>query len=62
MTELASAPPAGGQPRADEQLRPHAEQVFAAELDAIAADDERPRPPHWRMSPWAVVTYLIGGT
>ena len=45
-----------------EQLRPHAEQTYAAELAAIAADDDRPRPPHWRMSPRAVVTYLVGGT
>ena len=46
---------------AEDRLRPHAEQVFAAELAALAADDERQRPPHWRMSPWAVVTYLMGG-
>jgi MoxR-like ATPase len=45
-----------------EELRPHAEQAFAAELVALAATDERPRPPHWRLSPWAVVTYLMGGT
>jgi MoxR-like ATPase len=45
-----------------DELRPHAEQAFAAELKALAATDERPRPPHWRLSPWAVVTYLMGGT
>ena len=43
-------------------LRPHAEQVYAAELEALAAHDDRPRPPQWRLSPWAVVTYLLGGT
>ncbi|HST66019.1 MAG TPA: AAA family ATPase, partial [Mycobacteriales bacterium] len=43
-------------------LRPHAEQTFAAELAALAAGDDRPRPPRWRLSPWAVVTYLLGGT
>jgi len=43
-------------------LRPHAEQVYAAELAALAAEDDRPRPPSWRMSPQAVVTYLLGGT
>ncbi|WP_327109878.1 AAA family ATPase [Nocardia sp. NBC_01730] len=43
-------------------LRPHAEQAYADELRALAADDERPRPPSWRLSPWAVVTYLLGGT
>ena len=28
----------------------------------IAGTDDRPRPPHWQLSPWAVVTYLMGGT
>ncbi|MFI5720029.1 AAA family ATPase [Nocardia sp. NPDC051750] len=43
-------------------LRPHAEQAFAGELEALARVDERPRPPSWQLSPWAVVTYLLGGT
>ncbi len=43
-------------------LRPHAEQRDAAELAALAAGDDRPRPPNWHLSPWAVVTYLLGGT
>jgi MoxR-like ATPase len=43
-------------------LRPHAEQEYAAELDAIRADDDRARPPSWNLSPWAVVTYVLGGT
>ncbi len=42
-------------------LRPHAEDEHAAELVALAAGDDRPRPPNWRLSPWAVVTYLLGG-
>ncbi|HEX6040802.1 AAA family ATPase [Longimicrobium sp.] len=42
-------------------LRAHAEQQFASELDALARADDRPRPPSWRMSPWAVATYLLGG-
>jgi len=41
-------------------LRAHAEQQFAAELEQLATTDERPRPPGWRLSPWATVTYLIG--
>lgn len=45
-----------------EVLRPHAEDAFAAELAALAATDDRPRPAHWRLSPQAVVTYLLGGT
>ncbi|MVA74626.1 AAA domain-containing protein [Auraticoccus sp. F435] len=43
-------------------VRPHAEQQHAAELAALAAVDDRPRPPQWRLSPWAVTTYLLGGT
>jgi MoxR-like ATPase len=43
-------------------LRPHAEQEHAEELASLARADDRPRPPHWRLSPWAVVTYLMGGT
>jgi MoxR-like ATPase len=43
-------------------LRPHAEQDHADELATLAAVDDRPRPPSWRLSPWAVVTYLLGGT
>ena len=42
-------------------LRPHAEQVYADELAALAAADDRARPPSWKMSPHAVVTYLLGG-
>ena len=42
-------------------LRDHAERAFAAELEALARVDDRPRPPGWQLSPWAVVTYLMGG-
>ena len=45
-----------------EALRPHAEDAFADELKALAAADDRPRPARWRLSPWAVATYLLGGT
>ena len=47
---------------AEDVLRPHAEAATEAELAALAATDDRPRPPNWRLSPWAVVTYLLGGT
>ncbi|MEV0677099.1 AAA family ATPase [Actinosynnema sp. NPDC050436] len=43
-------------------LRPSAEQQYAAELDALVRADDRPRPPRWRMSPQAVVRYVLGGT
>jgi len=44
-----------------EILRAHAEDEYADELTALAAADDRPRPPQWRLSPWAVATYLLGG-
>ncbi|MFH8338827.1 AAA family ATPase [Streptomyces sp. AM6-12] len=55
----SAAPHAGGNTAA---LRPHAEQAFADELAALAAQDDRPRPARWKLSPWAVATYLLGGT
>lgn len=51
-----------GAPVAEAVQRRHAEDEFAAELAALAAGDDRPRPPGWRLSPAAVVTYLLGGT
>jgi MoxR-like ATPase len=44
-----------------EVLRLHAEQQFAAELEALKAQDTRQRPPSWELSPWAVSTYILGG-
>ena len=44
-----------------ELLRPHAETAYAHELKALAKIDERPRPAGWQLSPWAVVTYILGG-
>lgn len=46
----------------DMQLRQAAEDTFADELAALATEDKRPRPVNWRLSPQAVVTYLMGGT
>src|SRR5262245_9842071 len=43
-------------------LREHAEQQYADELRALAEYDDRPRPPSWKLSPWAVATYVLGGT
>ena len=42
-------------------LRAHAEQDNAAELDALARQDDKQRPTGWRLSPWAVVSYVLGG-
>ncbi len=43
-------------------LREHAEQQYAEELSVLAKTDTRARPPHWKLSPWAVATYILGGT
>ena len=40
-------------------LRQHAETQFATELAALREADDRQRPPNWRLSPWAVATYLF---
>jgi MoxR-like ATPase len=42
-------------------LRLSAEEVNADELEALSRSDDRPRPPNWKLSPQAVVTYLMGG-
>lgn len=42
-------------------LRQHAEHQYADELAALAKADTRQRPPSWKLSPWAVATYLLGG-
>jgi MoxR-like ATPase len=46
----------------DDKLRRPAEDIFAEELAALERGDDRPRPDNWRLSPQAVVTYLLGGT
>lgn len=43
-------------------LRAHAEHQYAEELAELAKQDTRPKPPSWKLSPWAVRTYLMGGT
>ena len=42
-------------------LRRHAEQEYADELTELREADDRPRPPNWRLSPWAVKLYVLGG-
>src|SRR6187397_102383 len=42
-------------------LRAHAENQFADELAALIKLDDKPKPPNWKLSPWAVSTYLLGG-
>ena len=43
-------------------LRQHAESQYAKELKALKKADDRQIPKNWAMSPWAVVTYIMGGT
>ncbi|MFN2247770.1 MAG: ATPase, partial [Candidatus Promineifilaceae bacterium] len=45
-----------------EILRAHAEEAYAEELYELEQADSRPRPANWRLSPWAVATYILGGT
>src|SRR5579872_495193 len=42
-------------------MRDHFEQQFAQELAELAKQDKRTRPPNWKLSPWAVATYILGG-
>ncbi|MCC2668827.1 MAG: putative ATPase 5 [Armatimonadetes bacterium] len=42
-------------------LREHAEQQFREELEELGRVDTRHRPPNWKLSPWAVSTYILGG-
>ncbi|BAU14879.1 ATPase associated with various cellular activities AAA_5 [Leptolyngbya sp. NIES-3755] len=42
-------------------LRQHVEQQFAQELAELSKSDSRQRPPNWKLSPWAVSLYLLGG-
>src|SRR6201982_4229858 len=46
----------------NEKLRRSAEEMYESELKALSKGDERPRPDNWKLSPQAVVTYLLGGT
>jgi MoxR-like ATPase len=42
-------------------LRQHAEDQYKEELEELAKVDRRQRPPNWKLSPWAVCQYLLGG-
>lgn len=48
-------------PQASTLLREHAEQQFANELEELAKVDNRQLPPNWKLSPWAVTIYILGG-
>jgi MoxR-like ATPase len=42
-------------------LRAPAETMYAAELDELIKNDKHERPPGWRLSARAVLTYICGG-
>lgn len=58
---MSSAANGHGDTGTNAVLRQHAEQQYAEELAELAKVDDRQRPPSWRLSPWAVRTYLLGG-
>ena len=63
MTEAAAEAKATSAPGevdpAPRQVDPP-EHRYAAELDFLAAFDDGPRPPGWRLTPRAVVTFVVG--
>lgn len=52
----------GDLPALESVLREHAEHQYAAELAELAKSDDRQKPPSWKLSPWAVRAYVLGGT
>src|ERR1700733_2585050 len=47
--------------QASGRIRLSAEEIYAHELSALVAGDKLTRPANWRLSPKAVVTYILGG-
>jgi MoxR-like ATPase len=44
-----------------QMLRAPAEVLYAEEIEVLIKEDKYERPPGWRMSPRAVLTYICGG-
>jgi MoxR-like ATPase len=42
------------------EIRLPSEKKYGEELEALAANDQHPRPPRWRLSPRAVETFVMG--
>src|SRR5580692_8194200 len=47
--------------QASGRIRLSAEEIYAHELSILAAGDKLARPTNWRLSPKAIVTYILGG-
>src|SRR3569833_288352 len=45
----------------DRKLRLPAEEIYSTELEVLAKSDDGVRPPNWRLSPKADVTFVMGG-
>lgn len=59
MDEAAAAVPVNG--AASQMLRAPAEILYAEEIDHLIKEDKHERPPGWKMSARAVLTYICGG-
>src|SRR5260370_22415756 len=54
-------PPPALNGAAARMLRAPAELLYAEEIEHLVKEDKYERPPGWRMSPRAVLTYICGG-
>lgn len=45
-----------------QSIRLSAEIMYQSELDALIKNEQNPIPTNWKLSPWSVVQYIIGGT
>src|SRR5229473_7862068 len=54
-------PPTSHNGAASQMLRAPAEVLYAEEIEHLIHEDKHERPPGWRMSPRAVLTYICGG-
>src|SRR5262249_32930974 len=65
MAKKGTASPTPAEPTvrrpSDEVLREPAEVRYADQLEALHQNDSEPPPKPWRLSPRAVLTYIIGG-
>jgi MoxR-like ATPase len=57
--EIAVTTPLNG--AVSQMLRAPAEVLYADEIELLIKEDKYERPPGWRMSPRAVLTYICGG-
>jgi MoxR-like ATPase len=62
MTTNKPSPGDTAPAEASAQLREPAEVRYRAELEALAQSDKDARPDSWRLSPRAVLSYVLGGT